>query len=101
MLKKDLIELCLLHLLAQGDQYGYELLRQLHHTFPDTQESTVYALLRGLCREGCSQQYLGGASDGPARKYYRLTAQGRDKLSVLTEQWRSLRDALSELGIGE
>ena len=36
MLKKDLIELCLLHLLAQGDQYGYELLRCLHHTFPDT-----------------------------------------------------------------
>ena len=53
MLKKDLIELCLLHLLAQGDQYAYELLRRLHHTFPDTQESAVYALLRGLCREGC------------------------------------------------
>ncbi len=36
MLKKDLIELCLLHLLAQGDQYGYELLRQLHDTFPES-----------------------------------------------------------------
>ena len=48
MLKKDLIELCLLHLLAQGDQYGYELLRRLHHTFPDTQESAVYALLKIL-----------------------------------------------------
>ena len=54
MLKKDLIELCLLHLLAQGDQYGYELLRQLHDTFPDTQESAVYALRRALARLGIS-----------------------------------------------
>ena len=35
MLKKDLIELCLLHLLTQGDQYGYDLLKQLHAAFPD------------------------------------------------------------------
>ena len=99
MLKKDLIELCLLHLLAQGDQYGYELLRQLHDTFPDTQESAVYALLRGLCKAGCSEQYVGETSDGPARKYYRLTDQGRDKLSALLERWRSLTGALARLGI--
>ena len=99
MLKKDLVELCLLHLLSQGDQYGYELLRRLHHTFPDTQESAIYALLRGLCKEGCSEQYLGEVSDGPARKYYRLTNQGREKLSALLERWRALADALAQLGI--
>ena len=99
MLKKDVVELCLLHLLAQGDQYGYELLRRLHHTFPDTQESAIYALLRGLCKEGCSEQYLGEVSDGPARKYYRLTNQGREKLSALLERWRALADALAQLGI--
>lgn len=99
MLKKELIELCLLHLLAQGDQYGYELLRRLHDSFPDTQESAIYALLRGLCREGCSQQYQGEVSDGPARKYYRLTPAGREKLAELLERWRALRQALDALGI--
>ncbi len=99
MLKKELIELCLLHLLAQGDQYGYELLRRLHRTFPDTQESAVYALLRGLCREGCSEQYLGEVSGGPARKYYRLTPAGRDRLAALLAQWRALSAALAELGV--
>ena len=99
MLKKDLIELCLLHLLAQGDQYGYDLLKKLHAAFPDTQESAVYALLRGLCREGCSQQYMGETSDGPARKYYRLTPQGRDKLAALLERWRALAAALAALGV--
>ncbi len=101
MLKKDLIELCLLHLLVQGDQYGYELLRRLHDAFPDTQESAVYAILRGLCREGCSEQYTGATSDGPARKYYRLTDHGTARYGELLRQWRSLLGALAELGINE
>ncbi|MBD5095058.1 MAG: PadR family transcriptional regulator [Subdoligranulum sp.] len=99
MLKKDLIELCLLHLLAQEDQYGYELLRQLHDSFPDTQESAIYALLRGLCREGCSEQYLADSTDGPARKYYRLTPQGEARRTALMERWRTLTAALAALGI--
>ncbi|MCI8916698.1 MAG: PadR family transcriptional regulator [Oscillospiraceae bacterium] len=99
MLKKELIEVCLLHLLAQGDQYGYEMLRRLHHTFPDIQESNLYAILRGLCREGCSEQYLGQTSGGPARKYYRLTPAGRDRLAALLAQWRALSAALAELGV--
>ena len=99
MLKKDLIELCLLHLLAQGNQYGYELLRQLHDSFPDTQESAVYALLRGLCREGCSEQYSGESSDGPARKYYRLTSKGKERYTSLLARWRALTAAVAGLGI--
>lgn len=99
MLKKDLIELCLLHLLSQGDQYGYDLLRRLHVAFPDTQESAVYALLRGLCRNGYLEQYMGATSDGPARKYYRLTVHGTGRYEELLNKWRNLEDALSELGI--
>ena len=69
MLKKDLIELCLLHLLSQGDQYGYELLRRLHHTFPDTQESAVYALLRGLSSTPgrCPAAPFGSTTASPGR----------------------------------
>ena len=99
MLKKDLVELCLLRLLSQGDQYGYDLLRRLHAAFPDTQESAVYAILRSLGREGCLEQYLGETSDGPARKYYRLTDRGAGRYGELLEQWRALREALTELGV--
>ena len=99
MLKKDLIELCLLHLLAQEDQYGYDLLKKLHTAFPDTQESAVYALLRGLCKAGCSEQYAGETSDGPARKYYRLTDHGMTLYDRRLKQWRTLAEALAELGI--
>lgn len=99
MLKKDLIELCLLHLLSTGDRYGYEVLSRLHAAFPDTQESAVYAILRGLGREGLTEQYQGEVSGGPARKYYRLTDAGRKKYEELLNQWRTLLAALSELGL--
>ncbi len=99
MLKKDLIELCLLHLLSQGDQYGYDLLKKLRAAFPGTQESAVYALLRGLCRDGYLDQYTGATSDGPARKYYRLTDHGMGRYGELFKQWRAFMDALAELGL--
>ena len=99
MLKKELLELCLLQLLAEEDQYGYELLRRLHGGFPDTQESAIYALLRGLCREGCTETYQGQTSGGPARKYYRLTQAGQERRAVLLNQWRDLKDALKSLGV--
>ena len=99
MLKKDLLELCLLYLMSQEDQYGYELLRRLHDAFPDTQESAVYAILRQLCRDGYTERYQGGISGGPARKYYRLTEGGRDRLAALLESWRNIQEALSAIGI--
>ncbi len=99
MLKKDLLELCLLHLMAQGDQYGYDLLRQLHAAFPDTQESAIYAILRGLCRGGFTERCQGEASGGPERKYYRLTEAGSARYGDLLASWRGLREALSALGI--
>ena len=99
MLKKDLLELCLLHLMAQGDQYGYELLRRLHAVFPDVQESAIYAILRGLCREGYTERYQGETSGGPARKYYRLTPAGAAKHARLLEAWRSLKATLEALGV--
>ncbi|MCI8398445.1 MAG: PadR family transcriptional regulator [Oscillibacter sp.] len=99
MLKKDLLELCLLHLMAQGDQYGYDLLRQLHAAFPDTQESAIYAILRGLCRGSFTERCQGEASGGPERKYYRLTEAGSARYGDLLASWRGLREALSALGI--
>ena len=99
MLKKDLIELCLLHLLSTEDLYGYEILRRIHEAFSDTQESAIYALLRGLCRAGCTESYAGSSSEGPTRKYYRITEAGKEKRDLLLDVWRKLRDTITSMGI--
>ena len=99
MLKKDLLELCLLHLLAQGDQYGYELLRRLHAVFPDVQESAIYALLRGLGKSGLTSWYMAPGGGGPDRKYYRITSAGQARLEEMRDQWRNMRDAIASFGV--
>ena len=99
MLKKDILELCLLSLMSQGDQYGYELLRRLHAVFPDVQESAIYAILRGLCREGATERYEGETSGGPPRKYYRITETGEARRAALLDTWRTTKNALTALGI--
>lgn len=99
MLKKNLLELCLLQQLTQGPQYGYELLRRLHDAFPDTQESAIYAILRGLSRENCTRSFAGETSEGPTRKYYELTEIGQQKHTALLAEWRAMRQAIAALGI--
>ena len=99
MLKKDLLELCLLQLLAGGDKYGYEVLTPLRAAFPDTQESAVYALLRGLGKEGYTSWYMAPGGGGPDRKYYKLTPAGQTRLEELRGQWRKMRDAIASFGV--
>lgn len=99
MLKKELLELCLLQLLAGEDQYGYELLRRLHGGFPDTQESAIYALLRGLGKEKLTEWYMAPGGGGPNRKYYKLTPAGQARLEELRSDWRHMRDAIVSFGV--
>ena len=99
MLKKDLLELCLLQLLDGGDKYGYEVLVPLRTAFPDTQESAIYALLRGLGKEGFTSWYMAPGGGGPDRKYYRLTPAGQSRLDALRTDWRHMRDAIVSFGV--
>lgn len=99
MLKKELLELCLLQLLASGDKYGYELLAPLSAAFSDIQESAIYALLRGLGKEKYTKWYMVPSGGGPDRKYYKLTAAGRERLEEMRNQWRRMRDAIASFGV--
>ena len=99
MLKKDLLEMCLLQLLDGGDKYGYEVLTPLRSAFPDTQESAIYALLRGLGKSGLTSWYMAPGGGGPDRKYYKLTPAGQTRLEALGKQWRTMRDAIASFGV--
>ena len=99
MLKKDLLELCLLQLLAGGDKYGYEVLTPLRTAFPDTQGSAIYALLRGLGKEKLTEWYMAPGGGGPNRKYYKLTHAGQARLEELRSDWRHMRDAIVSFGV--
>lgn len=66
--------------------YGYEMVRKLRSRGLDlASEGSIYPLLSRLQKQGMIEGYLVQSSEGPARKYYRISAEGRQALT----QWRS------------
>lgn len=89
-LKRGALELCLLSDVAKQEQYGYDIIKRLRQSFPDVEESSFYAILRRLNRDGSLEQFAGTTSGGPPRKYYRVTPLGRKKLEEQMADWRTL-----------
>ena len=75
--KKGVLELCVLSLLKKRDCYGYEISEFLSDHI-DIADGTVYPILRKLKADGLLTTYLQEESGGPPRKYYALTALGRE-----------------------
>ncbi|MDE5858992.1 MAG: PadR family transcriptional regulator [Oscillospiraceae bacterium] len=98
-MKKGVLELCILHVTADGEFYGYEIMKRVTEAFPDINESTVYAILRRLHADGCTESYTGEVSEGPKRKYYRVTETGKIRLEKMREEWSEMLKSLEILGI--
>lgn len=90
-LLKGVLSLLLLRLLAERESYGYELVGRLRAAgFDDIAEGTVYPALARLEREGRVTARLIASRTGPARKYYRPTADGYAALGEGSAMWRAL-----------
>lgn len=94
--KKGVLELCVLVLTAAKDRYGYELVQNISEKF-FIAEGTVYPLLRRLTQEGYFTTYLAESQEGPPRKYYRLTLQGREYMNDLVLEWKLFSNGVNEM----
>ncbi len=94
-LLKGALSLLLLHLLAERESYGYELVQRLHAIgLNDVLEGTVYPALARVEREGRVSARLVASNSGPARKYYRPTATGYAALAEGSANWASFVDTV-------
>ncbi|MDR0396187.1 MAG: PadR family transcriptional regulator [Oscillospiraceae bacterium] len=95
-LKKGVLELCVLALLDQKDCYGFELV-SLVSTSVGMSEGTIYPLLKRLRDEDLLTTYLRESSEGPPRKYYRITSEGRDRCQEMLRAWRGFSAGVDKL----
>lgn len=95
-LKKGVLGLCVLALLARGDSYAYEIASRLADGV-DMGEGTIYPLMRRLQVDGLVDAYLVESSAGPSRKYYKLTAAGRDSLARQSGEWTAFARAVDAI----
>ncbi|WP_102693469.1 PadR family transcriptional regulator [Rummeliibacillus pycnus] len=94
--KKGVLELCVLVLLDKQDRYGYELVHKISNQI-EISEGSVYPLLRRLTKEEYFTTYLQESSEGPSRKYYRLTDKGREYLHELIDDWGKFSNGVNQL----
>jgi PadR family transcriptional regulator, regulatory protein PadR len=96
--RKGVLELCILHALAQGEHYGYALVKGVA-AVPGLHvaEGTIYPLLSRLRQEELVETRLEESPEGPARKYYALTDRGRQELEAMNRYWQGLVKAVEQV----
>ncbi len=96
--RKGVLELCILNALAEEERYGYDLVKTLV-TVPGlgVTEGTLYPLLSRLRVAGLVSTRLEESTQGPARKYYSLTKDGRKIMAVMNEYLETLNRGTRQL----
>jgi PadR family transcriptional regulator, regulatory protein PadR len=80
----------ILGVLKRGPSYGYEILRQINEQAGGAftwQEGTVYPVLHKLEKDELIRSRWQDSPEGRRRKYYLLTAAGREALREGSRQW--------------
>ena len=72
------------------EQYGYSLLKRLADLGMEIEQGTLYPLLRRLETQGLVQSSWRIADETRPRRYYQISAQGREVLVRLKQEWSDL-----------
>jgi PadR family transcriptional regulator PadR len=97
-MRRGTLQYCVLALVASEERYGFDLVRGLADVDGMvTTEGTIYPLLSRLRRDGLVDSSWRESPSGPPRRYYRLTAAGRQALGDFRSEWSRFRDAVDTL----
>lgn len=101
---KDLVgastALLVLTVLAREASYGYRIIRSINEEADGLftwQEGTVYPVLHKLEKDGLVRTQWQQADTGRRRKYYYITAKGRDSLGAGKEQWDAFHGLVTRM----
>jgi PadR family transcriptional regulator PadR len=97
-IRKGLLEFLVLKVIAADKVYAADILDQLSRTEFATQEGTLYPLLSKMRREELVDYEWKESEAGPPRKYYQLTAKGREQLKETSDYWQKINATLRNLG---
>src|SRR6266851_9991299 len=98
--KRGTAELAILSLLETGALHGYEIARRIEQQTHGKLRFTLaslYPLLYRLEKRGWVRGAWETSGTGRSRRCYRLTPQGKKKLSPIRKEWDELFRALRRL----
>src|SRR5687767_10596047 len=92
-----------LGILADGESYGYAILKRINELSGgelDWTEGLLYPLLHRLERLNYVESNWQSVAGERRRKYYRITERGLAELAEQRRQWDTVVDALKEIWLG-
>lgn len=89
-MRKGILEYCILSILSRGDSYAPQIIAELKAAEMIVVEGTLYPILTRQKNQGLLTYRWEESPQGPPRKYYSLTEEGREALAQLDESWDAL-----------
>ncbi|TET16200.1 MAG: PadR family transcriptional regulator [Candidatus Thorarchaeota archaeon] len=98
-IKRGAASLAIVAILDEQTAYGYEIVKTLGEraSFLQLEQGTVYPLLRRLEKRKLLESEWNYDDPKKPKKYYKLTADGKMALQMMTETWSVLSDELRRL----
>jgi len=96
-MRKGILELVILSLLARNDAYASEIINELKQTRLIVVEGTLYPLLTRLKNGELLIYRWEESTQGPPRKYYAITEKGKEFLVQLNHTWDELVSAVNQV----
>lgn len=97
-LLRGVLDVAVLAVIQREDSYGYDVVRKLRSAgLAEVGDASVYGTLRRLYAGGSLTSYVVPSEEGPHRKYYGVTPQGRTALAHQAKQWDEFAATLSDL----
>lgn len=99
-MRKGMLVYCVLLLCKNGKIYTSELIRALRGAELIVVEGTLYPLLNRLAKDRLLAYEWQESEQGPPRKYYWLTDEGRELLKELAGAYHKLHASITALEKG-
>ena len=97
--RRGILEYSIMLMLSNKEMYGYELISTLSKwEVLSTTEGTIYPLLKRLEKDNLIKFTWKNSIEGlPPRKYYCLTEEGNNFLSLMNDEWESLITSINQI----
>ncbi len=99
--KKGVLELGILKLLSEKDQYGYSIIQEINirsNNTLDLKDGTLYPIMYRLEDAKLIESYWQEPEGrGKPRKYYRITSTGKERFRQMLYDFNEVNDGITKI----
>jgi len=96
-MRKGILEYCILLILNRRKAYANDIIQLLQEARLIVVEGTLYPLLTRLKNMNLLNYQWIESNQGPPRKYYELTQEGKKSLIEMEQAWNEVEETINHL----